>query len=158
MRNLASRLRHRVQITTDGHLSYIEAVETAFGSEVDYSMLQKLYGPSPEGERRYSPPVCVGTRAVKIAGNPSMERASTSYAERLNLGIRMGMRRYTRLTNGYSKKVENLGHAAALHFMWYNFGKIHQTLRVTPAMEAGLAKRVWKLEDIAGLADQTFFK
>ena len=157
MQNLASRLKHRVQLTTDGHLAYLEAVESAFGSEVDYSMLVKLYGQSPEGERRYSPPVCVGTRMMRVAGKPDIQHTSTSYVERLNLGMRMNMRRFTRLTNGFSKKVENLSHAVALHFMYYNFARIHQTLRVTPAMEAGIEKRIWTLDDIARLADQKIF-
>lgn len=153
--DLASRLTNRVQLTTDGHKAYIVAVEDAFGGDVDYGMLVKLYGaPQGEGnERRYSPSECCGTRKRRIIGKPDYKNVSTSFVERCNLTMRMSMRRFTRLTNAFSKKVENLGHAVALHFMFYNFGRIHQTLRVTPAMEAGLTDHVWSLEEIAGLVD-----
>lgn len=128
-------------------------MEEAFGSEIDYSMLVKLYGQEPEGERRYSPAVCVGTRTMAITGRPKMESISTSFVERSNLTMRLGMRRFTRLTNGFSRKLENHEHAVAIHFMYYNFGRVHQTLRCTPAMEAGVESRIWSLEDIASLAD-----
>jgi IS1 family transposase len=151
--DLASRLTHRVQLTTDGHKAYLEAVEGAFGCEVDYAMLIKLYGTEPEGEKRYSPSKCIGTRTEVITGSPDKGKISTSYVERQNLTMRMGMRRFTRLTNAFSKKVENLAAAVALHFMYYNFGRIHQKLRVTPTMEAGITDHVWALEEIATLTD-----
>lgn len=155
MQDLAGRLANRVQLTTDGHKAYLEAVEGAFGSDIDYAQLIKLYGESSTKgpERKYSPNVCLGTRNKTVSGNPDMADVSTSYVERQNLTMRMSMRRFTRLTNGFSKKLENLGHAVALHFMYYNFGRIHQTLRVTPAMEAGISDHVWSLEEIAALAD-----
>ena len=152
--DLAARLAHRVQITTDGHKVYLEAVEGAFGADVDYAMLVKMYegdaGKSPES--RYSPAACTGARTQTITGNPDAAHISTSYVERANLTMRMSMRRFTRLTNGFSKKVENHKAAVALYSMFYNFGRIHKTLRVTPAMEAGKADHVWSLEEIAGLA------
>jgi IS1 family transposase len=153
--DLARRLKHRIQLTTDGHKPYLEAVEGAFGRDIDYAMLVKLYG-APDGagdDRRYSPAECTGTETRVISGNPESDKVSTSFVERQNLTMRMSMRRFTRLTNGFSKKVENLEHAVALHFMHYNFGRIHKTLRVTPAMEAGVADHVWSLEEIAALAD-----
>ena len=150
--DLASRLKHRVQLTTDGHNAYLQAVEETFGAEIDYSMLVKLYGPAPESERRYSPPVCVGTQTMRIMGQPRGESISTSYVERTNLTMRLGMRRFTRLTNGFSRKLENHECAIALHMMYYNFARLHQTIRVTPAMEAGIENRIWSLEDIASLA------
>ncbi len=152
MDDLASRFSHRVQLTTDGHKAYLDAVEGAFGGDIDYAMLVKLYGEIKDGQRRYSPAECIGCKTEVIAGNPDRKYVSTSYVERQNLTMRMSMRRYTRLTNAFSKKVENLAHAVALHFMFYNFGRIHKTLRVTPAMEAGVADHVWSLEEIAGLA------
>jgi IS1 family transposase len=154
IRDLASRLAHRVQVTTDGHKVYLEAIEGAFGANVDYAMLVKMYeGDSGKAaEARYSPARCTGARTQKITGDPDPEYISTSYIERQNLTMRMGMRRFTRLTNGFSKKVENLKAHLALHYMHYNFGRIHKTLRVTPAMEAGKADHVWSLEEIAGLA------
>jgi IS1 family transposase len=153
MEDLAGRLANRVQLTTDGHWAYLEAVEGAFGTGIDYAQLMKLYGeaPSKGPERKYSPSVCLGTRVSKVSGDPDMGNVSTSYVERQNLTMRMSMRRFTRLTNAFSKKLENLGHAVALHFMYYNFGRIHQTLRVTPAMAAGISDHVWELEEIAGL-------
>ena len=156
MQDLAGRLDNRVQLTTDGHKAYLEAVEGAFGADIDYAMLVKLYGESPSGspERKYSPNVCLGARPTTVAGDPDMAHISTSYVERQNLTMRMSMRRFTRLTNGFSKKLENLGHAVALHFMYYNFGRIHQSLRITPAMAAGVSDHVWSLEEIAALADQ----
>jgi IS1 family transposase len=147
--DLSTRVCHRIQLTTDGHQAYLEAVEGAFGSEIDYAMLQKLYAaPPPEGATRYSPARCCGTRRETVMGHPDPAHVSTSYVERQNLTIRMSMRRFTRLTNAFSKKVENLRYAVALHFVWYNFGRVHQTLRVTPAMQAGLAASVWSVEQL----------
>jgi IS1 family transposase len=151
--DLASRLAHRVQLTTDGNTVYLEAVEGAFGADVDYAMLQKIYGADPEAEKRYSPAKCVGTRSEIIMGRPDLRHVSTSYVERQNLTMRMSMRRFTRLTNAFSKKVENLAAAVALHFAHYNLVRIHQTLRVTPAMEAGVTDRLWSVKDIVGLLD-----
>jgi IS1 family transposase len=151
--DLASRLAHRAQVTTDGHKVYLEAIEGAFGADVDYAMLIKLYGVDGGADTRYSPAECLGTREVCITGQPDPDHISTSYVERQNLTMRMGMRRFTRLTNGFSKKVDNLKANVALHYMHYNFGRIHKTLRVTPAMEAGKADHVWSLEEIAGLAN-----
>ena len=151
MDDLRSRLANRVQLTTDGHSAYLEAVEGAFGGDVDYAMLVKIYGQTPEGVRRYSPPECIGTRKTRIEGNPDRDHVSTSYVERQNLTMRMHMRRFTRLTNAFSKKVENHAHAVALHAMFYNFCRVHKTLRVTPAMEAGLTGHVWGTDDIVGL-------
>jgi hypothetical protein len=154
MYDLAARLCSRVQLTTDGHRVYLTAVELAFGTEVDYAMLVKLFGSdSADGETRYSPAECIGTREIKIVGNPDPNHISTSYAERQNLTMRMKMRRFTRLTNAFSKKLENHRWAIALYFMHYNFCRIHQTLRVTPAMEAGVADHVWSIEDMVGLCD-----
>ncbi len=150
--DLASRLTHRVQLTTDGFRPYLEAIEGNFGSEIDYSMLVKLYSNPPTGnEARYSPGQCCGTRRATIVGNPDAHHVSTSYAERQNLTMRMNMRRFTRLTNAFSKKVQNLEHAVSLHFMYYNFARVHQTLRVTPAMEVGVTDHVWSLEEIIEL-------
>lgn len=151
--DVAARLATRVQLTTDGHRTYLEAVEGAFGANVDYAMLVKLYGETPEAEKRYSPAQCIGCRKTRIEGNPDPRHISTSFAERLNLTMRMSMRRFTRLTNAFSKKVENLEAAVALHFMWYNFGRVHQTLRITPAMEAGLSDHVWSLAELVGLLE-----
>lgn len=150
---LAGRLAKRVQLTTDGHRPYLEAVEGAFGAEIDYAVLVKLYGQGPEGQRRYSPPVCVGADARRVTGKPNGDHVSTSYVERQNLTMRMSMRQFTRLTNAFSKKVENHMHAISLHYMYYNFGRIHQSLKVTPAMEAGITDHIWSLEEIAALAD-----
>ena len=155
MQDLAGRLANRVQLTTDGLKAYLEATEAAFGSNIDFAQLVKLYGDAPNAgpERKYSPNVCLGARPTMVSGDPDMAHVSTSYVERQNHTMRMSMRRFTRLTNGFSKKLENLGHAVALHFMYYNFGRIHQTLRVTPAMAAGVSDHVWELEEIAALAD-----
>lgn len=150
--DLAPRLRNRVQMTTDGQKVYLNAMESAFGADVDYAMLVKVYGEGSKTEqRRYSPSEFVCATKEKINGDPDMAHVSTSYVERQNLTMRMSMRRFTRLTNAFSKKVENHMHAVALHFMHYNFGRIHKTLRVTPAMEAGIADHVWSLEEIAAL-------
>jgi hypothetical protein len=140
------------QITTDAHKPYLKAVEEAFGGDADYAMLHKIYGaPSADEQRRYSPASCIGCDMKTVSGDPDPEHVSTSYVERQNLTMRMSMRRFTRLTNGFSKKLENHGHAVALHFMHYNFCRVHKTLRVTPAMEAGLADYIWSLEELCGL-------
>lgn len=151
--DLASRLANRVQLTSDGHKAYLEAVEAGFGADVDYAMLVKIYGQGPEGQKRYSPPEIVGTETVCCTGRPDPKHISTSFAERQNLTMRMSMRRFTRLTNGFSKKAENHAHAVALPFMFYNFGRIHKTLRVTPTMAAGVADHVWSLEEIVALTE-----
>jgi IS1 family transposase len=152
--DLADRLANRTQLTTDGHRVYLEAVESAFGMDIDYAMLVKLYGADRgESEARYSPAECIGCRSIKITGRPDPKHISTSFVERQNLTMRMSMRRFTRLTNGFSKKVENLGHSVALHYMWYNFARVHKTLRVTPAMEAGIADHVWTIEEIVRLSN-----
>ena len=156
MDDLRARLAHRVQLTTDGHSAYFEAVEGAFGGDVDYAQLIKLYGGSTgkEGhERKYSPSECIGTRTKVVEGNPDRRHISTSYVERQNLTMRMSMRRFTRLTNGFSKKLENLGHSVALHFMYYNFCRIHKTLDVTPAMAAGVTGQLWDVADIVKLVE-----
>lgn len=147
--DLKSRLANRVQLTTDGLKVYLDAVEGAFGADVDYAMLSKIYASTQE-ETRYSPPVCISCEAKAITGKPNPQHISTSYVERQNLTMRMGMRRFTRLTNGFSKKVENHAYQIALHFMHYNFCRIHKTLRVTPAMEAGLTDHVWTIEEMIG--------
>jgi len=155
MDDLASRLANRVQLTSDGHRAYLEAVEGAFGCDVDYAQLVKLYGSeSGKGsEVRYSPAECTGIRKRRVEGNPDEAHVSTSYVERQNLTMRMHMRRFTRLTNAFSKKVENHAHAVALHMMYYNFVRIHKTLRVTPAMAAGVTDRLWEIADIAKLVE-----
>jgi IS1 family transposase len=153
MEDVAERLRHRVQLTTDGNNTYLEAVEGAFGADVDYAMLVKLYGETPEAEKRYSPPQCTGCRRTAITGNPDPRHVSTSFVERQNLTMRMGMRRFTRLTNAFSKKFENLRAAVALHFVYYNFCRVHQSLRMTPAMAAGVADHLWEIKDIVRLLD-----
>ena len=154
MNDVAERLSNRVQLTTDGHKAYLEAIEGAFGADVDYAQLIKLYGASPEGEKRYSPAECTSIRLNTVTGDPDPKHISTSYVERQNLTMRMSMRRFTRLTNAFSKKVENHAHAVALHFMHYNFCRIHQTLRVTPAMEAGVTDRLWDTSDIVELIEE----
>lgn len=153
--DLASRLANRVQLTTDGHRVYLDAVERAFGSDVDYAMLVKLYGNDSEKEVRYSPAECIGVLANTRTGKPNKKHISTSFVERQNPTMRTRMRRFTRLTNGFSKKVENHQHMLALYFMYYNFVRIHQTLRVTPAMEAGVSTHVWDLLEVVNLLDQT---
>jgi IS1 family transposase len=150
--DLAYRLKNRVQLTTDGHKAYLSAVEDAFGGEVDYAMLVKLYGAAPEEDQhRYSPSEVTGCKVEIIEGNPDRRHISTSYAERQNLTMRMSMRRFTRLTNGFSKKIENLRYAVALYFTYYNFCRIHQTLRVTPGMEAKVADHVWEISELVDL-------
>jgi IS1 family transposase len=146
----------RMQLTTDGHPPYLGAVEEAFGAEIDFAQLVKLYGAppaEPEAARRYSPSECIGTRKTKITGNPDRRYVSTSYVERQNLTMRMHMRRFTRLTNAFSKKIENHAYAVALHMAFYNFVRIHKTLKVTPAMAAGIEKRLWSMDDIVALVD-----
>ena len=157
MHDLAPRLKHRVQLTTDGLRAYLEAVEDAFGSQIDFAHLVKIYGnqvsPTMPAEVRYSPAQSMGTRKTVISGKPEHEHISTSHIERQNLTMRMSMRRFTRLTNGFSKKLENHEAAIALHFMHYNFARVHQTLRVTPAMEAGISDHIWTIEEIVRLID-----
>lgn len=153
MNDCASRVKGRIQITTDGHRVYMDAVEGAFGMDVDYAQLQKIYGVSDEPDTRYSPAVCIGCDMKIVSGDPDPKHVSTSYVERQNLTMRMGMRRFTRITNAFSKKVENHAAMVAIHFMYYNFGRIHKTLRVTPAMAAGIADHVWSLEEIVLLAN-----
>lgn len=155
MQDLASRLLHRVQITTDGHRPYLTAVEDGFGHQIDYAVLVKIYGADPErgSEARYSPARIKGAVREVIRGNPDLDNVSTSYAERANLTMRMGMRQFTRLTDGFPKKLENHAAAVALHFMHYNFARIHNTLRATPAVVAGVSDHVWSLEEIAKLAN-----
>jgi IS1 family transposase len=155
MNDVAKRLANRVQLTTDGHKAYLNAMDSAFNEKIDYAMLVKLYG-NPAGseqERRYSSGECCGAVKGVVCGNPDPAHISTSFVERQNLTMRMSMRRFTRLTNAFSKKVYNLECAVALHFMYYNFGRVHKTLRVTPAMEAGVSDHVWSLEEIASLAN-----
>jgi hypothetical protein len=154
MQDCASRIRGRVQVTTDGHRAYLDAVEGAFGMDVDYAQLQKIYGaPTDAEQRRYSPAKCIGADMKVVSGNPDPQHVSTSYVERHNLTMRMSMRRFTRLTNRFSKKIENHIHMVAIHAVHYNFARIHKTLRITPAMAAGLSDHVWSLEEIVFLAN-----
>ena len=149
MNKLPSIKRAQVLLTSDGHKAYLEAVEGAFGSDIDYAMLVKIYGPAPEGQRRYSPiPERIGAVKHRVEGNPDPNHVSTSYAERQNLNIRMGNRRMTRLTNAFSKKAANHAHMMAIYFMHYNFVRIHQTLKVTPAMAAGVTSKLWEMSDM----------
>jgi IS1 family transposase len=151
--DLKERLAKRVQLTSDGHRSYLAAVKEHFGDDVDYAMLVKIYGKEPQGEKRYSPAVCLGAEKKVITGNPDPDFISTSYAERANLTMRMHMRRFTRLTNAFSKKLENHACAISLHMMFYNFVRVHQTLKMTPAKAAGVTKRTWEMIDIVDLID-----
>lgn len=154
MDDLRLRIVNRVQLTTDGHKAYLNAAEEAFGDDIDYAQLIKLYGPAPEAFKgRYSPAECLGAKKLPVTGKPERKHVSTSYVERQNLTMRMSMRRFTRLTNGHSKKLENHGWAVALHVMFYNFTRIHSTLRVSPAMAAGLTDRLWDMSDIVALID-----
>jgi len=153
MQDLAKRLANRVQLTTDGHRAYLNAVEDALGSNVDYAMLVKMYGSDRENEARYSPAECIGCREVAVSGHPDPKHISTSYVERQNLTMRMHMRRFTRLTNAHSKKVENHIASIAIHYMHYNFCRVHESIRVTPAMEAGITDHVWSIEEMISLLD-----
>jgi hypothetical protein len=154
MGDVASRLANRVQLTSDGHKAYLDAVEGAFGADVDYAQLVKLYGPSSDSSKgRYSPAECNGIKKTSIEGKPAPEHISTSFVERQNLSMRMGMRRFTRLTNAFSKKVENHVHALSLYFVHYNWMRIHKTLRVTPTMAAGLTDKLMSWEDITAIMD-----
>jgi IS1 family transposase len=153
MTDLAARLANRVQLTSDGHRAYLSAVADAFGSAIDYATLEKIYGQPVDGQKRYSPPECIGTVRRQIIGNPDPAHVNTSYVERQNLTMRMSMRRFTRLTNGFSKKLENHIAAVSLHYMYYNFCRIHQTLKVTPAMEAGASDHVWSIEEMVALLE-----
>jgi len=152
--DLEGRLANRVQLTSDGHRPYLYAVEAAFADQVDYAMLVKIYGSDPQAEVRYSPAKCLGAQKKPKIGNPDPKHISTSYAERSNLTMRMHMRRFTRLTNAFSKKVENHAAAIALHTMYYNFVRIHQTLKVTPAMAAGVTDKLWEMDDLVAMLEQ----
>ena len=153
--DLASRLSHRVQLTTDGHNAYLSAIENAFGDSIDYAMLVKLYGPEKnDAQSRYSPPACIGTRKTTVTGKPDAAHVSTSYIESQNLTLRMHNRRFTRLTNAYSRKLENHRHSIAISFMWHNYCKIHSSLRVTPAMQAGITDHVWEPEEVIALTNR----
>lgn len=154
--DLKSRLSHRVQLTTDGHRAYLNAVEETFGADIDYAMLNKIYASSQE-ETRYSPAECVGCETKRIMGDPDPKHVSTSYAERQNLTMRMSMRRFTRLTNAFSKKLQNHVATVAVYFMYYNFARIHQPLRIIPAMKAGLASHAWTVEEIVRLLPEPIF-
>ena len=159
MDDLRSRLANRVQLTSDGHRAYLEAVEGAFGADVDYAQLIKLYGAVPEGAKgRYSPAECIGARKERIEGNPDPKHISTSYVERQNLTMRMHMRRFTRLTNAFSKKFEHHVHMVALYTVWYNWTRIHKTLRVSPAMASGITNRLWDMTEIAEIVEATLPK
>jgi len=151
LQDVAGRLSNRIQLTTDGHKMYLTAVPDAFGESVDFAQLVKVFGSDPEGQKRYSPAQCLGTQRVEVIGEPEPEHISTSYVERQNLNMRMNMRRFTRLTNAFSKKLENHIAMIALFHMHYNFARVHQTLRVTPAMEAGLSSHVWSIQEIIAL-------
>jgi IS1 family transposase len=152
--DLRQRLTNRVQLTSDGHKAYLEGVDYAFsGMNVDYAMLVKLYGESPEAEKRYSPAQCIGCKSTVVVGDPDPKHISTSFAERQNLSVRMGNRRYTRVTNAFSRKLENHAAAVALYYFAYNFVKIHRTLRVTPAMAAGVTDRLWEVSDLVVLLE-----
>jgi IS1 family transposase len=152
IKDLVARLAHRVQLTTDGFKAYLNAVEEAFGADIDYGMLIKIYGDAQD-DTRYSPGQCLGCLKDPISGEPDPDHVSTSYVERQNLTMRMSIRRFTRLTNGFSKKIENHMHAIALHYMHYNFVRIHQSLRCTPAMASGVSKKLWSIKDIVALLD-----
>ena len=153
MHDLADRLSNRVQLTTDGHRPYLEAVESAFGEDIDFAQLVKIYGSDPEAEKRYSPAKCLGCNVKTVTGEPNPKHVSTSYVERQNLTMRMSMRRFTRLTNAFSKKVDNHAAAVALYFMYYNFVRIHKTLRTSPAQAAGVTEKLWEIEDIVQLLE-----
>jgi IS1 family transposase len=151
--DLKERLASRVQLTSDGHRAYLDAVNTVFGRDIDYGLIVKIYGADPSAEKRYSPAKCIGAEKNLVIGSPDPKHVSTSYVERQNLTMRMHMRRFTRLTNAFSKKVENHACAIALHCMFYNFVRIHQTLKVSPAMAAGVTKRLWEMTDVVDVID-----
>lgn len=151
--DLGKRLAHRIQLTSDGHKAYLEAVEETFGADIDYAQLVKIYGAAPEGQRRYSPAECTGAIKYRVEGNPDPKHVSTSYSERLNLNVRMGNRRMTRLTNAFSKKAENHAHMMAVYFMHYNFVRIHQTTKITPAMAAGVTSKLWEMSDMVSVLE-----
>ena len=153
MQDVADRLANRVQLTTDAHKAYLDAIEGAFGADVDYAKLIKLYGEGPASAGRYSPAVCTGIIKERMMGAPDKAHVSTSYVERQNLSMRMGMRRFTRLTNAFSKKLQSHEHAIALYFTHYNFVRMHKTLRASPAMAAGISKTLWSMEDVVALID-----
>ena len=153
MDDLRARLANRVQLTTDGHKAYLNAVEDAFGADVNYAQLVKLYGPTASAPGRYSPAECTGIKKIRREGNPDIDHVSTSYVERQNLTMRMSMRRFTRLTNAFSKKFDNHVHALSLYFVFYNFCRIHKTLRMSPAMAAGVTDRLWSLDDVLARID-----
>ena len=151
MHDCAKRIRNRVQIATDGHKAYLEAVESAFGADIDYAQLHKVYGSSAENHTRYSPAQCIGCDMKVVSGDPDPKHVSRSFVERQNLSMRMSIRRFTRLTNAFSKKLENHAASVAIWFMYYNFCRIHQTLRVTPAMESGISNHVWSIKELCAL-------
>lgn len=153
VQDLSERLKNRIQITSDGHTMYVDAVEQAFGADVDYAMLTKLYGSDPEGQKRYSPSQYIGSKVSSIQGTPDIRHISTSYVERMNLTIRMGQRRYTRLTNAFSKKISNHNYSLAIFLFYYNFVRIHRSLRVTPAMAANVTGRLWSIKDMVALLE-----
>jgi IS1 family transposase len=151
--DIKERLTHKVQLSSDGHRSYLDAVEDVFGDDVDYAQIIKIFAPSKTVVGRYSPPACIGARKDRMIGSPDPKHVSTSYSERNNLNVRMHSRRMTRLTNAFSKKIENHTHAMALHFLYYNFVRVHQTLKVTPAMAAGVTKRLWEMKDVVDMLE-----
>lgn len=155
MDDLRDRLVNKVQLTTDGHKAYLSAIEETFGADIDYAMLVKMYGDAPDAgpERKYSPSVCTGAKKLPVSGSPDRAHVSTSYAERQNLTMRMSMRRFTRLTNGFSKKLENHEHSLALYFFYYNFVRIHATLGISPAMAAGVTDHLWSMEELIAMVD-----
>lgn len=155
MKDVASRLKNRIQLTTDGHRIYLTAVREAFGKDIDYAMLVKIYANDPTHERMYSPSICIEARKVPICGEPDTAKVSTSYVERQNLTMRMQMRRFTRLTNGFSKKLENHSAAISLHFMHYNYCRVHQTLKTTPAVAAGITDHTWTVEEVISLLNRS---
>ena len=155
MDDLRPRLANRVQLTSDGHKAYLESVDGAFGGDVDYAQLVKIYGDAKDGEKRNSPPTCVGARKHRVEGRPDPAHVSTSYVERNNLTMRMSIRRFTRLTNAFSKKIEDHAHSVALHFMHYNFCRQHKSFAgSSPAMSAGVTDRLWEIEDIVRIVDE----
>jgi IS1 family transposase len=158
MQDCARRIKGRVQVTTDGHKAYLEAVEAVFGMDCDYAQIHKIFGASDEPEKRYSPATCIGCDLKVISGNPDPKHVSTSYVERQNLTMRMSMRRFTCLANAFSKKLENHAYAVALHFMYCNYVRIHQTLRVTPAMEAGLSSHPWTIQELVEMGEKAMPK